>query len=88
MSNVKDVPQSIKDALLGKKIVAVQFLSKESCDAMYWDSAPMCIVLEDKTALVPMSDDEGNNGGAVTVFTPNGKDKVMYVINSNDAPNG
>ena len=62
--------------LLGKKIVKVEWMSKKEADDIGWGSRPVCVMLEDKTWIFPMSDDEGNNGGALAV----GPDETLPVF--------
>jgi len=50
---------------VGKKIVGVRYMSSEECEDMGWDSAPICLLLDDGTWIYPSRDDEGNDGGAL-----------------------
>ena len=52
-------------SLVGKKIVHVEYMSEENCKEFYWDSRPLAIHFDDGTYIVPMRDDEGNDGGAM-----------------------
>jgi len=54
-----------KKHLVGKKIVAVRYLSNDDLEFFMWHSAPLEIQLEDGHWLTPSMDDEGNDGGAV-----------------------
>ena len=40
-------------------------MTKEEADESYWDYQPVLLILDDGTALCPMSDDEGNNAGSI-----------------------
>ena len=51
--------------LLGKKIIKVEYMSSEEADKGMWYSRPVRIILDDGTNILPMSDDEGNDGGAL-----------------------
>ena len=55
----------VAEKLVGRKIVSVQWMSREDADEMMWNSRPMCLVLDDGNVIFPMQDDEGNNGGAI-----------------------
>ena len=57
--------ESISKQLVGRKIVEVRWMTKEEADESYWDYQPVLLILDDGTALCPMSDDEGNNAGAL-----------------------
>ena len=56
----------ISKHLVGKKIARIEYMSGEEADDYGWYSRPVAIGLDDGTWLVPMSDDEGNDGGAIT----------------------
>ena len=53
--------------LYGKKIVGVRYLTQEETEASGWYSSPIIIELSDGSALIPQSDDEGNDGGALWI---------------------
>ncbi len=53
--------------LIGLKIVGVRYLTQEETEASGWYSAPIVIELSDGSALIPQSDDEGNDGGALWI---------------------
>jgi len=56
--------KKISNALLGKKITKVEYLTpKQAGD---WYKIPVALQLDNKIWLVPMSDDEGNNGGSIS----------------------
>ena len=46
-----------KKHLVGKKIVAVEYM---------WYKKPIAICLDNKHWLIPVMDDEGNDGGAIS----------------------
>ena len=52
-------------AYQGKKIVNVQYMSDEEREAYGWAHRPMVIFFDDGSYLFPMSDDEGNEAGAL-----------------------
>ena len=52
--------------LVGKKITRVEYVTEiEMIDSM-WHKRPIAIQLDGKYWLVPMMDDEGNDGGAMS----------------------
>ena len=51
--------------LVGKKITKVQYLSKEDQEIWGFYERPLIIVFDDGSWIMPMSDDEGNDGGAL-----------------------
>jgi hypothetical protein len=56
-------------ALVGKTIASVHYLTRQEAtelDLDYWDSMPLVIVFTDGTSIMPTSDDECNDGGAIT----------------------
>ena len=57
--------KKIEKQLCGKKIVAVRYMTPEEAESSYWNYQPILLILDDGTALCPMSDDEGNESGAI-----------------------
>ena len=57
--------EKISKQLVGRKIVEVRWMTKEEADESYWDHQPVLLILDDGTALCPMSDDEGNSAGSI-----------------------
>lgn len=56
-----------KRSLIGRKITNVRYMTSAEAEDMGWYSRPVVIELDDGMALVPQSDDEGNDGGALWV---------------------
>ena len=58
--------------MVGQKITDVRWLTKERTEdiADYWYNQPIQITLENGVTLVPMSDDEGNEAGAMATNIP------------------
>ena len=56
----------VEKALLGKKITKIEYLSNEETERYDWYKVPIAIQLDNKYWLVPMADDEGNDGGAIS----------------------
>ena len=57
--------ERISKQLVGRKIVEVRWMTPEEAKESYWDYQPVLLILDDGTALCPMSDDEGNNAGSL-----------------------
>lgn len=51
--------------LVGKTVAKVTWQSLEDCEASGWYSRPPIITFTDGSWIMPMADDEGNNGGAL-----------------------
>ena len=57
--------------LLGRKIVKIQWLTKEEANKGFgWYSRPVVLQLDDGTEIIPQRDDEGNDGGALLWINP------------------
>ncbi len=56
----------VEKALLGKKITKIEYLSNEEVENNMWYHTPVAIQLDNKYWLIPMADDEGNNGGSIS----------------------
>ena len=59
--------------LVGQKITEVRWLTKKETEAFagHWYHQPVQITLANGVYLIPMSDDEGNESGAMTTNIPN-----------------
>ena len=58
--------KDIEKVVLGKKIVKVQYMTEQDAqDNFAWYKRPIILTLEDGTELIPMADDEGNDGGSI-----------------------
>tara|TARA_R110000751_G_scaffold115549_1_gene214951 strand:- start:7711 stop:7962 length:252 start_codon:yes stop_codon:yes gene_type:complete len=55
----------VQKALVGKKIVGVEYLPKKYLKEWMWYKRPIVLKLDDGTMLIPQMDDEGNDGGAI-----------------------
>ena len=69
--------------LLGKKIIKVEYMDSEEADKSMWYSRPVRIILDDGTNILPMSDDEGNDGGALWLGIKDGEE-VLPVLGLED----
>ena len=59
-----------KDLLVGKTITDIVYLSKFNCEQSLWSKRPIMIILDEDSTVLPMADDEGNDGGALHYFNP------------------
>lgn len=51
--------------LLGKRIAKIEYITHDECNEMMWHNRPVAIVFEDGSYIVPVCDDEGNDGGSI-----------------------
>ena len=51
--------------LVGKKIVAVEYLTDKEVENIGWYNRPVAFKLDDESWVYPQCDDEGNNGGVL-----------------------
>ena len=72
--------ESISKQLVGRKIVEVRWMTKEEADESYWDYQPVLLILDDGTALCPMSDCEGNEAGAIACIGDNVEVETIPVM--------
>ncbi len=52
--------------LVGKTITKVEYLDDDEMDENMWYKRPIAIQLDNKHWLIPIMDDEGNDGGAIS----------------------
>jgi len=55
------------DILVGRKIVAVRYLTDEEKTSMRWEHKALVFMLDDGTIIYPSSDVEGNDAGALQI---------------------
>lgn len=71
--------------VIGKKIKEVRRLLPEELDAFGWTKSPMVFELDNGTVIIPMTDDEANDGGASIQYNyRNDLTKTFYTINENE----
>jgi len=63
-------------ALVGKRIVAVRWLTDQEVKTLGWYQSAICLHLDDGTVIFPSQDDEGNGAGALFGQGPNGEDQT------------
>jgi len=63
--------EKINKELLGRKITKIEYLTQKELDDNMWDKSPIAIELDNRIWLVPMADDEGNNGGSISTNIKN-----------------
>lgn len=71
-----------KKVLLGRKIIAISYLSKETAKEWGWYSRPILLQLDDGNYIFPSRDDEGNDGGAL--WTSHKELNVIPVFGGDD----
>jgi len=67
--------KKVSDFLVGKTIKSVRYMNNEEMEDFMWYRKPVIIDFTDGSWIIPQSDDEGNNGGAL--YT---SDKKLGVI--------
>ena len=72
----KDVPldaiwtELCADKLLGRTVKAVRYMTDDEAEANGWYQKPLIIIFDDESFIVPMQDDEGNDGGSLFTGWP------------------
>ena len=56
----------ISKNLIGKKITKIEYMGLAEMEDNGWYKRPVAIQLDGKHWLIPMMDDEGNDGGAIS----------------------
>jgi hypothetical protein len=65
---MKDYMKQLKSQLLNRKIIAIRYMTDVEMNQFGWFKKPLVIQLDDNTFIIPQSDDEGNNGGAMALI--------------------
>lgn len=68
------------EQLVGKTIKSVKYMTSEEAEDFGWYKRPIIIECTDGTLLIPSSDDEGNNGGALFGSTSDMKDLTFPTL--------
>ena len=76
LSNQELWEEKARKLFEGKKIVSVRYMTKKEAEENDIEARPLCFKLDDGTIVIPLSDDEGNNGGA---FQTINKDKCYLL---------
>ena len=62
--------EDIEKQLVGRKIVKVEYMPTEMAkDNFYWFNRPIILTLDNGSEIIPSSDDEGNDGGALFFYS-------------------
>ena len=75
--------KTANDLLLNRKIIKVEYMGSEEAEKSMWYSRPVRIILDDGTNILPMRDDEGNDGGALWLGSKDGEE-VLPVLSVED----
>jgi len=71
--------ERISKHLIGRTITKVEYIGDDEMEDNMWYKKPIAICLDNKDWLIPMADDEGNDGGAIsTTFKELGTIPVIY----------
>jgi hypothetical protein len=70
--------RKVSDFLVGKTIKSVRYMNNEEMEDFMWYRKPVIIDFTDGSWIIPQSDDEGNNGGAL--YTSDEKMSVIPAI--------
>lgn len=63
--------EKINKELLGRKITKIEYLTKDEVDNNMWYKSPIAIELDNRIWLIPLADDEGNDGGSISTSIKN-----------------
>lgn len=67
------------DLLKGKTVAGVRYMTDEEVESFGWYKCAPIVLFTDGSALIPQSDDEGNDSGALFVHTKD-KQEVLPTI--------
>lgn len=60
--------KNLESQLVGKTIKSIRFMNDREMEMFGWYKRPVIILLSDSTFIIPQSDDEGNEGGAIALI--------------------
>jgi hypothetical protein len=74
MRNTKELKKkwsaAISKILVGKTIKSIRYLTDQEQEQFDWLDSAVVIIFTDGSWIIPMSDDEGNNAGAIQTSDP------------------
>lgn len=79
MSEDRKHNEKFNKLLKGKTIKSCSYVTENEATMWGWYKRPLIIEFTDGSILMPQSDDEGNDGGAM-YFQDKDKGQVIYVI--------
>ena len=65
--------------LIGKTIKYIRYMTNKETDNFGFYKRPLIIYFDDHSFLIPQSDDEGNDGGAM-YYQNKQKEEIIYVL--------
>ena len=75
--------KTANDLLLNRKIIKVEYMGTKEAEKTMWHNRPVRIILDNGTNILPMADDEGNDGGALWFGKDDGEE-VLPVLSLED----
>lgn len=72
--------EKANDILKGRTIVSVRYATDEEITDNYFAKRGLQIILDNGTILYPMTDDEGNDFGAVHYQLKNGTNSILPTL--------
>ena len=72
--------KKIEKQLCGRTIVSVRYMPPQEAESSYWCYQPILLILDDGTAICPMSDDEGNEAGSIACMGDNVEVETIPVM--------
>ena len=72
--------KKIEKQLCGRTIVSVRYMTPSEAESSGWYYQPILLILDDGTALCPMSDDEGNEAGSIACIGDNVEVETIPVM--------
>jgi hypothetical protein len=72
--------EKARQVLKGRKIIAVSYASEKDIEESYFAKRGLRILLDNGTEILPMTDDEGNDFGAIHYMTKEGKFDILPTL--------
>jgi hypothetical protein len=63
MSNTEFFKKKAEEALVGRTIVGVKYMSEEDVNFIGWSESALIIILDNDETIIPSKDSEGNDAG-------------------------
>ena len=67
-NHMEEFIKNLESQLVGKSIKCIRYMNEREMEMFGWYKRPVIILLNDDTFIIPQSDDEGNDGGAIALI--------------------
>lgn len=72
------------DALVGRTILAVEYVEREHCKQLGWYDSGLVLLFDNETCAMVQEDEEGNGPGALVIIREGGQSEILPTLSLED----